>query len=97
MCPGARLEDAFYAGDGVAIWHGDARRLPIDDASIDLILTSWPYNDGVAYDGYSDRLTWSKYWDDLIAPFLSEAFRVLRYGGRLVLNTQNVMEFADRD
>jgi site-specific DNA-methyltransferase (adenine-specific) len=79
----------------VTIWHGDARDLPLGGSSVDLIVTSWPYNARVPYDGYSDWLSWRDYWDGLIAPFLAEAFRVLSDGGRLVLITQTAMQSDD--
>jgi site-specific DNA-methyltransferase (adenine-specific) len=79
----------------VTIWHGDARALPLHADSIDLVVTSWPYNARVTCDDYSDWLPWRDYWDGLIAPFLAEAFRVLRHGGRLALITQNVMQVDD--
>jgi site-specific DNA-methyltransferase (adenine-specific) len=65
---------------------------PLDAASIDLVLTSWPYNARITYDGYADGLAWDSYWDGLIAPFLGEVFRVLRDGGRLALITQDLMQ-----
>jgi len=81
----------------VTIWHGDARDLPLEGRSVDLIVTSWPYNARVTYDGYSDWLRWGDYWDGLIAPSLAEAFRVLREGGRLALVTQTTMQLDDGD
>jgi len=57
--------------------------LPTD--SVDLIVTSPPYNVGIAYatyedaDSYATYLTFSKAW-------LAEAFRVLKDDGRLCLN-----------
>ena len=53
------------------------------DASIDIIVSSPPYNKGIAYNGYQDRrsdyLTWmSEVW--------SQACRILRPTGHLFLN-----------
>jgi DNA modification methylase len=81
----------LYAGDGVTIWQGDARALPLADQTAHLIVTSPPYNCRVAYDGYSDWLPWDEYWQDLIAPALAEAYRVLVHGGRIALNLANVV------
>jgi DNA modification methylase len=33
----------FYADDAVTIWHGNALDLPLDDESVDLVVTSPPY------------------------------------------------------
>src|SRR3712207_5158612 len=57
----------------------------LDAASIDLIVTSPPYNLGIAYRKYSDRqsretyLIWSRRW-------AAEARRVLKQDGSLFLN-----------
>lgn len=75
----------------VAVIRGDARSLPLVDESVHLVVTSPPYNAGLAYDGYGDRLPSSEYWDGLIAPFLRESFRVLVRGGRLCVNFANVI------
>lgn len=57
----------------------------LSDASVDLIVTSPPYNLGIAYSKYSDRQTrhsylkWSRRW-------ATQARRVLKLGGSLFLN-----------
>jgi DNA modification methylase len=81
----------FYSGDGVMIWLGDARHLPIADESVHLIITSPPYNARVHYDGYEDWLPWEKYWHGLIEPSLRECYRVLVHGGRIAVNIANVV------
>lgn len=68
---------------------GDARSLPLEPASVGLVVCSPPYNAGVNYPGYDDRLSWSEYWDGLIVPALREAARVLVHGGRLAINLAN--------
>jgi len=70
---------------------GDARHLPLDDGSAQLVVTSPPYNARLSYDGYEDWLPWADYWHGLIEPALRECFRVLGHGGRLALNMANVV------
>src|SRR5438105_10140602 len=81
----------FYDDGVVQVWHGDARALPLADASVSLVITSPPYNCRVPYDGYDDWLPWNQYWHHLIEPSMRECFRVLAPGGRLAGNLANVV------
>ncbi|HET6316641.1 MAG TPA: site-specific DNA-methyltransferase [Chloroflexota bacterium] len=81
----------MHAGDDVEIWCGDARQLPCADGSVDLIVTSPPYNARVNYDGYEDWLPWEQYWHGLIEPAMRECYRVLGHGGRIAINLANVV------
>lgn len=83
--------EPMYSGDGVRIWQGDARALPLADESVHLIVTSPPYNARIAYDGYEDWLPWEDYWHGLIEPALRECYRVLVHGGRIAINIANVV------
>lgn len=73
---------------------GDSRvvleRLP--DNCVDLILTSPPYNFGLEYDSTDDAISWDEYFESLFSIF-DECIRVLKYGGRIVVNIQPV--FSD--
>lgn len=55
--------------------------------SIDLIFTSPPYNFGLEYDSQGDSHFWEHYFDKLFSIF-DECIRVLKYGGRIVVNVQ---------
>ena len=57
----------------------------IDDNSVDLIVTSPPYNIGIEYDSYKDTLPWSDYLD-WCKKWLTECFRVLKDDGRICIN-----------
>ncbi|MBW7919178.1 MAG: site-specific DNA-methyltransferase [Anaerolineales bacterium] len=59
----------------------------LPDNSIDLIFTSPPYNFGLEYDSQDDAHKWQLYFDKLFAIF-DECVRVLKFGGRIVVNIQ---------
>lgn len=61
------------------------KKLP--DNCVDLIFTSPPYNFGLDYDATDDAMDWKAYFDILFAIF-DECIRVLKYGGRIVVNIQ---------
>jgi DNA modification methylase len=75
----------------VLIAQADARRLPLRDESVHLIVTSPPYNAKIRYDRYEDWLPWDEYWHGLIEPSLRECYRVLTHGGRIAVNIANVV------
>ncbi len=55
--------------------------------SVDLILTSPPYNFGLQYESQDDAHYWQSYFNKLFAIF-DECIRVLKFGGRIVVNIQ---------
>lgn len=57
----------------------------LDDNSIDLIISSPPYNIGIDYSNYKDNLPWEEYknWS---VDWLSECYRVLKPDGRIAIN-----------
>ncbi len=69
------------------IFHGDCIDVmkSIPNNSIDLIVTSPPYNLGIDYDGYIDELDWKKYYV-WCKEWLTEIFRILKKDGRFCLN-----------
>ena len=71
--------DKIYTGDCLELFQ------QVDDNSVDLVVTSPPYNLGIQYDVCQDKMTWPEYyqWMQLV---LQEIFRVLKPGGRLCLN-----------
>jgi len=54
---------------------------------IDLIFTSPPYNFGLEYENHKDGINWQEYFDKLFRIF-KECVRVLKYGGRIIVNIQ---------
>ena len=59
----------------------------IPDNCIDIVCTSPPYNFGLSYDTNEDAVDWNAYFEKLFVIF-RECIRVLKYGGRFVVNVQ---------
>ena len=59
----------------------------LPDNCVDLVFTSPPYNFGLGYEEGDDAADWEAYFSKLFAVF-DECVRVLKYGGRIVVNVQ---------
>lgn len=59
----------------------------IESNSVDLVLTSPPYNFNMDYDEHNDKTESVDYLNTLVAIF-DECIRVLKSGGRLIINIQ---------
>ena len=58
----------------------------MDEDTVDLIVTSPPYNIGVDYDEYDDNKTWEEYYE-WCETWLGECYRVLKKdGGRICID-----------
>lgn len=57
----------------------------IPDESVDLMMTSPPYNCGIEYDSWADSLPWEQYLD-WCEQWLSEVKRTLKPDGRFAIN-----------
>jgi DNA modification methylase len=68
---------------------GDSEKVlkELPENSIDLVFTSPPYNFGLDYNTAEDGFGWKRYFDKLFAIF-DECIRVLKYGGRIIVNIQ---------
>ena len=75
------LENKIICDDSLEV----LKKLP--DNCIDIIFTSPPYNFGLEYDAHNDATSWNTYYDMLFKIF-KECIRVLKYGGRFVVNVQ---------
>jgi len=62
----------------------------IDDDSIDLIITSPPYNTGIKYDEWNDNLPEEEY-EKFIFNVAKECFRVLKADGRICWNVADIL------
>lgn len=79
----ADFANRIICGDSEAVLND------LPDNCVDLVFTSPPYNFGLGYeDGSNDDATdWEAYFAKLFAVF-DECIRVLKYGGRIVVNVQ---------
>ena len=59
----------------------------LSDNCIDLVFTSPPYNFGLDYENHKDGTDWKEYFNKLLRIF-KECIRVVKYGGRIVVNVQ---------
>lgn len=75
------MTDTIICGDSEEI----LKKLPSN--CVDLILTSPPYNFAIDYDEHSDDNHWKNYFDRLFST-IDQCVRVLKFGGRLVINIQ---------
>jgi len=57
----------------------------IPDKSVDLVITSPPYNVGITYASHDDNQSWGDY-EKWMINILKESYRVIRDGGRLCWN-----------
>jgi DNA modification methylase len=75
-----------YDDGQVTIVHGDVRTLDLPAGTAAAVVTSPPYNVGLAYDSVSDRLAWPDYWQ--LAYHTAEVINdALVPGGRAWVNT----------
>ena len=74
-------ENKIIVGDSEEI----LKKFP--DNCIDLIFTSPPYNFGLEYEEHKDYINWKEYFKKLFSIF-KECIRVVKYGGRIVVNVQ---------
>lgn len=75
------FENKILCGDSETI----LKKLP--DNCVDLVFTSPPYNFGLGYDTGEDGQHWELYFSKLFSIF-DECIRVLKYGGRIIVNIQ---------
>jgi len=65
------------------------------EGSVDLVVTSPPYNAGIKYDVYDDTISMYSYWN-FTTEWLSAAFRVLKDDGRIAVNVPIEMNVQER-
>jgi len=71
----------------------EMNKLP--ESSVDLIVTSPPYNVGIDYDSHDDRMSMEDYWH-FTKEWLSAAFHTLKDDGRIAVNIPYEVNVQDR-
>ena len=67
----------------------------LPESSIDLVVTSPPYNVGIDYDTHDDNQSMDDYWK-FTEKWMSQAFRVLKDDGRIAVNIPYEINVQDR-
>lgn len=74
------IENEIVCGNSLEVL-----RNQIEDRSVDIIVTSPPYNIDIPYDNYKDNMPRDEYLKSML-DILTECYRVLKKGGRMCLN-----------
>jgi site-specific DNA-methyltransferase (adenine-specific) len=67
----------------------------IPESTVDLVVTSPPYNVGIDYDSHDDRMVMEDYWE-FTEQWLSKAYRLLKDDGRIAVNIPYEVNVQDR-
>ena len=67
----------------------------LPESTVDLIVTSPPYNVGIEYDTHDDKKTMSEYWN-FTKEWLTQAYRLLKDDGRIAVNVPYEVNVQDR-
>jgi len=67
----------------------------LPESSIDLVLTSPPYNVGIDYDTHDDNQSMEDYWQ-FTENWLTQSFRILKDDGRIAVNIPYEINVQDR-
>jgi len=79
-------EDQFFSHGSIQIYNADFLTLnSIQESSIDLIVTSPPYNVDISYNSHDDSATYQDYLS-FTREWLSKCYRLLKDDGRFCLN-----------
>ena len=67
----------------------------LPEGSVDLVVTSPPYNCGIKYDMHIDNLPMNQYWD-WTREWLKETYRLIKDDGRVSINIPYEVNVQDR-
>jgi site-specific DNA-methyltransferase (adenine-specific) len=78
--------EPHFQEDSIQIYNTDFLRIDcIKEGTIDLIVTSPPYNVGIKYDSHDDRMTYEHYLS-FTQEWLTKCYRLVKEDGRFCLN-----------
>lgn len=75
----------YYSSDNIKLYQGDFLSIHLPPDSIDLILTSPPYNVGIEYNFYQDAVSYQDYMY-FTERWLRKAYGMLKSDGRVCVN-----------
>jgi len=76
----------LFEAEGIRLYHDDFLRFSeLPPESVDLIVTSPPYDVDIQYDGFTDNIPYDKYLEFLAAA-LEKCYELAKPDGRLCLN-----------
>ena len=82
----ATMGKPYFEADNLLIHHDDILKInSIPDSSIDLIVTSPPYNVDIHYNSHNDDLTYEDYLE-FTQKWISKCFELTKNEGRFLLN-----------
>ena len=81
-----KSQKPYFEIEGISIFNDDILKIAsIPEASVDLIITSPPYNVDIHYNSHADNLTYEDYLE-FTEKWIKKCFYIARNEGRLLLN-----------
>lgn len=78
--------EPYFQKDSIRIYNADFLRTDcVKEGTIDLIVTSPPYNVGIKYNSHDDKMTYEHYLS-FTKEWLTRCYRLLKEDGRFCLN-----------
>jgi len=78
--------EPYFHEDSITIYNDDFLKIDsIEEGSIDLVVTSPPYNVGIKYNSHDDKMTYEDYLS-FTRDWLAKCYRLVKDDGRFCLN-----------
>jgi len=90
--------EPYYKTDFVTLYCGDALEIleELPEESVDLVITSPPYNVGREYGERVDDLKRYEEYLSFAKEWLSKCYRLLKFGGRIAVNVPSCLQQSKR-